>query len=351
MAVTQKEIARILGVSQRTVSAALTGNNRVGKELKGKIQTVARAMGYRAHSAARAIKTGRHLTLGLVFHSDQYFFSRDLIKAIADTTEKAGMNLLLAMVPKEQLNDLKTPLETKIFTEHCVDGFLVNTALQMPGSLLHAIHAQGIPAVWIDTAGEYDCVYSDEHGCARKAVEVLYEHGHRRIYFATYLQTAAKYASPEQLGTHVDIDREMGYRDAMGDLGLQSRVCAGGLTSMEGLPAFDTGKRLEWALGLLREEELPTAFVCRSENEAATILLAARQLGLTVPGDLSLICMAPEIVNSCGLPITTVTTNFTEMGREAVRCLIQRIEEPDTPLPSLVVGCGKIAGLTVEPPA
>ncbi len=350
MAVTQKEIARLLGVSQRTVSAALTGNNRVGEELKEKIQTVARAMGYRAHAAARAIKTGRHLTLGLVFHSEQSFFSRDLIKAIADTTEKAGMNLLFSMVPKEQLNDLKTPLVAKIFTEHCVDGFLISTARQMPRSLLLSIHAQGIPAVWIDTADDCDCVYADEYGGARKAVELLCEHGHRRIDFVTYLEPAAKYPSSEHLGTHVDIDREAGYRDAMSDFGLRPRVHAAGLEWWDGWPSTDTGKRLEWALGLLREKKLPTAFVCRSEKEAAPLLVAARQSGLTVPGDLSLVCMAPEIVNSCGLPITTVVTNFAELGREAVRCLVRRIEDPESPLPSLAVGCEIIAGLTVGPP-
>ncbi len=351
MAVTQKQIADRLGISQRSVSGALSNNNRIGPELKARVLNMAREMGYRAHSAARATKTGNNLSLGLIFHSQQHFFSRDLLKMVAEETEQSGMNLLVAMVPGEQLHSLKTPLEAKMFTEHCVDGFLVNTARQMPAALLASIREQNIPAVWIETVAEYDCVYADEYGGGRRAVEILHELGHRRIDFATFMSPAIIYESAEFLGTHVDIDREAGYRQAMLELGLQPKIRAGNYSSKFFQPELDQGQRLRWATELLHDAaERPTALVCRGSMEAAPLFAAALKLDLEVPGDLSIVCLADEVPNLVGRPISTLITPFAAVGREAVRMLTERIKHPDHPLPSIGIPYETISGDTIAPP-
>ena len=67
MAVTQKDIAEKLGVSQRLVSYALSGQNGVGDEMRRKIQEEAEAAGYRPHRGAQSLVTGRTYQIALCF--------------------------------------------------------------------------------------------------------------------------------------------------------------------------------------------------------------------------------------------------------------------------------------------
>jgi LacI family transcriptional regulator len=168
---------------------------------------------------------------------------------------------------------------------------------------------------------EIDCVYSDYRAVAGEAMDHLLSLNHRRIGIVY----GAK--SPE-----LAIDRFEPYQD---------RLQAAGLAFDPGLvvycgPALEDGYQA--ALQLLERSPRPTAVLAINDLMAMGVLRAAGDLGLSVPKDLSLVSFDDIPVAQYLVPrLTTASKDSVRLGREAVRLVLERIQNPNQPRQKLQI--------------
>ncbi|MBC8138077.1 MAG: LacI family DNA-binding transcriptional regulator, partial [Fibrella sp.] len=151
-------------------------------------------------------------------------------------------------------------------------------------------------------------------GAGRLATRHLLKAGHRRI---AYLHWSSGHYSQKH--------REEGYRNEMESAGLKPMS----LLTFDIHRTLSSGqKNLPWLIG----PERYTAFVCYSPEVASQLLFLTAMFGLRVHVDLSAVTFADEPFSFLGYQLDTVVLPYFEMGQEAVNMLLQKIEEPDSPI-------------------
>ncbi len=210
MAVTSKDIARKLKISQSTVSRALRGDPRVAPETAARVLEAARQMNYTPNLAARSLITRRTGTVGVVVSDITNPFYPELLDILHNELALAGYRTIL-------FNEQTDASVEQHVGDHvngaAVDGLVyVSATLGMP---LPGHGERDVPVVlvnrYIDSA-PVDTVVSDNQRGGRLVAEAMVELGHRRI---------ALIAGPEN--TTTSRDRERGFREQLQASGAPAR--------------------------------------------------------------------------------------------------------------------------------
>jgi LacI family transcriptional regulator len=167
--------------------------------------------------------------------------------------------------------------------------------------------------------------------------------GHKRIAFMVA-------ADIRRTDLHYSIyDRRQGYEDAMQEAGLRPQILALPKVphTMDEIRADD---RLKIIADMLLAARRPTAIVAYSSNIVVPVLQVAAQLGLHLPRDLSVVVFADTPSQEIGRPVTTVCLKMSSVGNEAVKMLLQKIQEPSQPQASLPITPWFFQGNTSGPP-
>jgi DNA-binding LacI/PurR family transcriptional regulator len=185
-----------------------------------------------------------------------------------------------------------------------------------------------LPIVFIDQEPHPDdtCVNIDEAGGARAAVDHLVALGHSRIAVLTAHHGEAMGPLPIetlQHATYTTRTRTMGWIDALVEHGIEPIVLNAGRTNADaGAAAADA---------LLRGSERPTALLCFADVIAIGVLRTARQLGIDVPTELSIVGYDDAPFASMSTPpLTTVHQDIATKGRTAVELLTRLIDAKAT---------------------
>ncbi|MCD4825725.1 MAG: LacI family transcriptional regulator [Phycisphaerae bacterium] len=336
MRVTLKHIAKEAGVDVSTVSRVLNKKGRetrISPKRESQILEAARQLRYIPNSSARAVRTGRFDCAALLLstHLACSYMPSFLLEGIHDELAKRDMHLTLAKLPDEKLSS--EGYVPKILRSMMADGLLIDYTHQLPAQLEDIIKRRSIPAVWLNTKHEMDCVYPDNLEAGRRATQYLLKMGHRRIayadYFFGYEDVAAAHYSA--------VDRCRGYEQAMRQAGLEPRTIradAGRVPA--GLEEVEFTKR--W----MSEPNRPTAVIAYWMTIALPIRQAALEMGLSVPKNLSILTFASEssgngVLLDSGFNITAMVEPEQEMGRTAVQMLLEKIEKPSNALASKVL--------------
>jgi LacI family transcriptional regulator len=312
-----------------TVSRVLRGRGEAGEETIRMIKKVAVDLGYKPNAGARAIRSGRFGSIGLLISTVRgrsHPFDA-IVAGVQKQLIPRNQHLNVAELPDEKLtSDGYVP---KILKEFLVDGLIVNYTREIPGKMLALIHEHKIPSIWTNAKLDSNCVHPDDIGAGRLAVEYLAGLGHRDIAF---------YCGG--YNPHYSFaDRFNGYAAGMIDAGL---------TPVDWRPAegdepADAHAR---AMELLGGEGGPTAVVCYADNDALTLAYAAACLGRKLGEDLSLLVMNGMPLTSLGFTFDTVVIPFMSVGEEAVKCLNERIKHPKRDLTPRAVACEVSPGRT-----
>jgi len=269
---TLKEISKELGLSITTVSRALNGFPEVNEDTRIKVRETAERMGYRPNRVAQRLVTGRSGMVGLILKikpdmsADQTFFQTltGLTAALADRET----DLVLAV---DQDSD---PVQAyrKLLERNIVDGFILNAPVRDDPRIAY-LKDRKIPFVLHGRdrdAPDYPFYDIDNHAVSADAVRLLADLGHQRI---ALINGEVRYTFAQ--------DREDGFRKAMISHGLAANSIASNATlERQGYQA---------ASQMLSDANAPTAFVCFSTLIAAGVMQAARDKGLSIPGDISVI--------------------------------------------------------------
>ena len=339
MAVTSKDIARVLEISQSTVSRALRGDPRVAPETTERILETARRMNYTPNLAARSLITRKTGIVALIVSDITNPFYPELLDVLHNEFALAGYRTVLF----NERTD--APLEQHV--ADLVNGAAVDGVVYLSATLgapLPGLGVGAIPVVLVNRyidAGRVDTVVSDNRRGGRIVAEAIVGAGHRHV---------ALIAGPENATT--SRDRERGFRDGLRVHGIELDQ------ALRRSGPFSHHSGYESCLDLLAASPRPTAIFAANDVIAFGALDAARRLGVAVPDELSIVGFDDiDMAGWEGFNLTTVGQPLAEMGRAAVGLLVERIAtnggDPDPHrlvFPVELVTRGTLAAAAVNPP-
>lgn len=326
---TARDVATELGISAKTVSNAFNRPDQLSATLRDRILTAAAGLGYAGPDpVAAGLRRGRVGAVGVAYANRlSYAFddpaTRELLAGMTSVAESAGVGLLL--VPGS--SDPAT--RTRAVSAAVVDGLLASS-LADDDPLLHTAVARRIPLVVVDQPrpgrlpAEVAWVGIEDRPAAARAAEHLLRLGHRRFGVVSFglrrspPRGLAGRAEQEAATYAVSRDRLAGFRDALEAHDLpwwQVPVFQGtDSTPEEGAAG---------AAALLSGAPRPTALLCLSDRLAEGALRVARELGLRVPGDLSVIGFDDAVPTAAALGLTTVRQPHRVKGERAAQALLR----------------------------
>ena len=320
--VTVADVAKAAGVSKATAARVLGGYGTVSADLTARIRAAAEKLDYRANELARTMATGRSATIGVVVGDIENPFFGHLTRGVTDRAKSFGCGVILAN-SGESAEEERAAVAMLLGKR--VDGLIVAPADRHRSAHLRDAIERGMPLVLVDREVEAlaaDAVVADDAKAARAAVRHLVEAGHRRIAYLTATEASdPAYLGPEQIHLTTVLRRIEG---------LVAEAGAAGIASPERfirLGAVDAASSRRILDDLLSLPERPSAILASDSQLALQVLQAARRAGLSIPRDLSLVTFHDaEWTRAISPEITVLAQPSYEMGAEAVRLLIERVE-------------------------
>jgi len=323
-----EDVAREAGVSGQTVSRVVNARGYVGAATRERVEAAMQRLGYRPNSAARALRSGRFRTLGVVMFSFSSYGNQRTLDAIAVRAAQLGYALTLIPVKasaKETVAGAFRRLE-----EHAVDGIIIVIEAHQLDEADVEIPA-GLPVVFVDSnrAAEHPFVDTDQAQGARLATEHLLDLGHETVWHVT--GPATSYSAERR-------------RDAW-----RQTLEAHGRAVPEPLQGDWTAESGYRVGMLLRDSDEVTAVFAANDQMAIGVLRAFREGGRDVPGDVSLVGFdgLPDAAQLWP-PLTTVQQHPERVGALAVDALLAEIDGDrlETPL----VGTELVVRSSTAPP-
>jgi LacI family transcriptional regulator len=303
--VTIRDVAARAGVSVATVSKVINDRYGVAAETGERVRAVIDELGYEASLVAQSLRNHRTNVIGILV-ADLEPFSTELLKGAADAIRGSGFELVIYSAGGQARSHVGW--ERRYLSR--LSGTLVDGAVLVTPTVVEVNY--GAPVVAIDPhAGPtgLPTIDSDNLRGSQLAAEHLLELGHRRIGMLT--------GRPDLESARL---RERGFRQVLADAGhpADERLVRAG--------DYDPEVSFAAARDLLAGAGPPTAIFAANDVSAIATIEAAAQLGLTVPGDLSVVGFdnIPESV-LCTPALTTVSQPIRQMGARAIELLIRLI--------------------------
>ncbi|MEU8299066.1 LacI family DNA-binding transcriptional regulator [Micromonospora sp. NPDC048909] len=334
--VTQRDIARLAGVSQATVSLVLNNRAdadvRIAPETRDRVLRAIAETGYAADPVARRLAARFNRIIGVftyepAFPSGSRDFFHPFLLGIEEYAERVGCDLLL--FTSAPVVDGRRRIFHQDNRLRLADGCIL-LGREIDGAELHRLNRDGYPYVAVgrrdDAGGPVPYVGADYGSAVGQLVELALARGHRRL---TYLSMGTTAESSQ--------DRHRGYV-----------VAATAAESARHRPA--TAEDADAVLDDLLADESTVAFA-EDFATAVALELAARRRGLTVPGDLSLLTLGdPTVPVPTDLAFTGFRIPREEMGRQAVEVLANVIDGSASGLQQRLLPCELVEGDTLGAP-
>ena len=313
---TLRVVARAAGVSTATASKVLNHRPDVAETTRRRVEAALRAHGYEPTTGPR--RPGADQVVVLVFDTLENTYSTQVLRGILAAAQEMGMGVLVEELyavdgaREGEAGARVTPAWIHAAAQRGRFGVLTVTTALTPAQA-QAFKRAGLPLVAIDPPDTDDSmisVASTNFTGGVQAASHLVELGHRRIGLA---------GGPE--GSVTARERDHGYRSALETAGIvpdEGLMLAGEFTYASGVAI---------GLALLARAEPPSAIFAVNDLTALGVLEAARQAGLQVPRDLSVVGFddTPAALWSAP-PLTTVAQNMVGLGQVALRTLVELAE-------------------------
>jgi DNA-binding LacI/PurR family transcriptional regulator len=317
-------VATRAGVSGQTVSRVVNDSPRVDPATRARVERAMTELGYRPHRAARALRTGRTHTIGLVVTTLATVGNSRMLQATAEAAERRGYALLV-VTAAASITEAFERLQ-----DQGVDGAIVlNEASALART---ARSTAGLQLVVVDGGrGEADSAFvgtvsSDHAGGAAAATRLLLQGAHEVVHHLA--GPADSFAATE---------RERGWRETLQDAGIDAPQIVRGDWSAE------SGHAAASAF------ENATAVFCANDQMALGLMRALAEQGRSVPEDVSVVGFddVPDAANYRP-PLTTIRQDFAALAEAAVAALIAGIEDGGSALevqiPTRLIGRSSALG-------
>ena len=306
-----RDVATAAETSMATVSRAITGRGYVAEETRARVLKAARDLNYHPDFRARSLRSRSSHSIGLIIPHLLNAYYTELADTISDILGARRYQLLLAST-RDDLENEKSIINDMV-------GYSVDGLIWVPSSkdkkLVEYLQIQDIPAVTIVRRIEdspIDTVVFEDFEGSKAATEHLISLGHSRI---SHIGGNIRHTS--------NYERRRGYTEAMQEAGLSPKSIVrpgnirrtwGGISTKE----------------LFSQPTHPTAIFVSSNDIMPGVVKALRQLAITVPDEISLVCFDDvDWFSFSSPPITAVSVSCRRLAEEAVGILLSHIEDAD----------------------
>ncbi|WP_295013040.1 LacI family DNA-binding transcriptional regulator [uncultured Microbacterium sp.] len=295
-------VAARAGVSGQTVSRVVNDSPRVDPSTRIRVEAAMAELGYRPHRAARALRTGRSRTLGVVAQTLATVGNSRMLQAVAEAAESRGYALALVTLGAEgRISEAFDRLH-----DQGVDGAIV---LNEASALAGDADPGGLVLVVVDAPPDprFAVIGTDHAEGARIATAHLLDRG---------VATVHHLAGPA--GSFAAAERERGWRGELAARGLRAPDPLRGDWS-----AADGYRRG----AVLAADPDVTAVFAANDQMALGLLRAVADAGRRVPDDVAVLGF-DDIADAAEFrpPLSTVRQDFAALGERAVRILVDRVE-------------------------
>ncbi len=307
--VTIIDIARELGVSPSTVSRALKDHPDISPHTKQQVRELVEKLNYRPNLIALSLRNQKTNIIGVIVPEIVHFFFSTVISGIDESATDAGYNVMIFQSNESYEREV---LNVQSLLSSRVDGVLISLA-KTTGKFAHIkqLLDRDIPVVFFDRACdeiETDKVVVDDFDGALTAVEYLIKTGCKRI---------AHFAATQQL--QIGYQRKRGYITA-----LEKNKIEVDDDLIIHCDTYESAMKL--TKKVLTISNPPDAIFAVNDLTAIGALNVAKQMGLKVPEDISIIGFTDGLVSTVTDPLlTTISQHGFEMGRKAAKILVKRI--------------------------
>jgi DNA-binding LacI/PurR family transcriptional regulator len=302
------DVARLAGVSQKTVSRVLNNEPYVSDEVRRRVLAAADQLGYRLNNAARALASGRTRSIGVVSLGTALFGPASLLIGVERAVRDAGYALRVVNTLEGDVAGIAGAVRSLL--EQGVDGIVISepideqtepVCVDVPVLVLGAPTAFAAPRV-VSTGVSTELL-------ARVATEHLLDLGHAGVHHL---------AGPQRW--YAARDRLEGWRAALQARGrFEPPVLQGDWSAASGYAA---GRELA------RDGEV-TAVFAANDDMAIGVIRALAEAGRRVPEDVSVVGFDDiPVAAYITPPLTTVRQPFDAVATEGIKLLVHTIEQP-----------------------
>ncbi|MFA9455301.1 LacI family DNA-binding transcriptional regulator [Halalkalibacter sp. AB-rgal2] len=307
-----KDVAKVAKVSTATVSHVINGTRYVAKETKDKVFLAMKELDYKPNLVAKSLRSRKSMIIGLIvpmqYTDTSNFFFMSIANGIETIVKQQGYNLILG----NSHENIQTEIEQiKLFNSQLIDGLIIAPTADNVEPYLEHFSGE-YPVVFIDrkpVGYNGDLVIADSYSSTLEAITLLMKKDHKKIGFIT-----------GQLGISTSDERLAAYKKAYE----QNDLPIDNLCIKEGESCFDSGYK--FAEELVENQNITAIFVA---NNVMTMgaLRYLNENHLKVPDDIALIGFDDyDWMKITSPPISVIKQPSFEMGEEAVRILLERIE-------------------------
>ena len=312
---TLRDVAREAGVHVSTVSRVLNdqaATGRITQDTEERIREVARRLGYRRNTIARALRTGRTLVVGMVVPDVANLYQAEITRGAGDVFYEKGYSLILASTDDDPAH-AQSQVSAMLGVQ--AEGLMYGVARGNDG-VLAGIIEEGIPVVLFNrAAGDLgvSAVLPDDHGGTKLAVEHLISLGHTRIV---------------HVGGPEDVSSTVNRLEAF-----EETLRAADLTGSYDFTHRQTEEEGYRVTGILLEQRPDTTAVLAANDRLALGAIdAIRATGRSCPDEVSVVGFNDmPYSDRFSPPLTTVRISQYELGARTARLLLETIAEPQKP--------------------
>ncbi|MEU3330955.1 LacI family DNA-binding transcriptional regulator [Glutamicibacter creatinolyticus] len=305
-----KDVARAAGVSVATVSRALSGRGNVSAAAQAAVQRAASELGYVVSSSASGLASGRTRNIGVLVPVITHWFYASVLEGICTALMREGYDTTLYQLTKDP--GQRHQIFSDFLQRQRVDA-VIAVNVELSEQELVALHALNKPLVGVGgPLPGVPTLHVDDEAVSALGTNHLLSLGHVRVGYIGG-------SSETDLDFRVPSHRRIGYERALAEAGIDvdEQLCVSADFTMG--QGYTVGKQL-----LGNPATRPTAIFAASDEMAIGAILAARDLGLQLPQDLSVVGVDDhELAELFGL--TTIRQQPHQQGELAVAMLLKAI--------------------------
>lgn len=306
-----KDVARVAGVSDKTVSRVVNGEASVHPDTQRKVEHAIAELNYVPNLNARFVRTSRSHSIGMMTDLVSTTpYSGDIVRGVQDWAKAAGRSVLITNTggdPDEERRAWRT------FQEHRIDGVIYATMAHREVAIDQ--DKLPLPVVLVNCSSVTDsrvpAIVPNDYTGSAALVEMLLSLGHRRIGYVR-LNPALK-AAHLRLGAFRDVMKRH-------DIAVDEELI---LDGMYGPVGQDTNVSYESTVSMLSQAEPPTAIIAGNDEIALQVYCGVLASGWRVPDDVSIVGFDDFQTVSRGLrpQLTTAALPYYKLGFEGARLL------------------------------
>jgi DNA-binding LacI/PurR family transcriptional regulator len=325
------DVAKLAGVSHQTVSRVVNGSAHVRPETRRRVLAAMGELDYRPNPAARALVTGRSRTLGVVSFDTTLYGPASTLFAIEQAAHAAGYFIsIVSMLVLDRTSVLSAVERLRV---QGVDGVLVITPQEGAAeALVNLPTSIPVAAVEAGRANSVPFVAVDQFAGAVSATQLLLDLGHDTVW---HIAGPRDFLEAQQ--------RVDGWRSTLEAAGAEVPPMLVG----------DWSARSGYRLGQqLAEDGEVTAMFVANDQMALGALRALHERGREIPREVSVVGFddIPE-AQYFTPPLTTVRQDFSEMGRSAMRMLLELMQSSGQPPQRVTIAPELVVRRSTGPPA